>query len=92
MILLLARVQIHQLLLLGILIPYRARKRNSRFNPANARSFYETPVSLAPIGCSNHSAIIWKSKEHVQGKNEIKKSYSDPLKKRGCACLKTVSV
>ena len=46
----------------------------------NAHSFYETPVPLAPIGCSDHSAIIWKSKEHVQGKNKIKKIIVRPIK------------
>jgi hypothetical protein len=44
-------------------------------------SFYETSlISLAPIGCSDHSAIIWKSKEEAQGKNEIKKITVRPIK------------
>ena len=46
----------------------------------NAHSFYETPVSLAPIGCSDHSAIIGKAKEQAQGKNEIKKITVRPIK------------
>jgi hypothetical protein len=30
-------------------------------------------ILLLPIGCSDNSALIWKSKEQAQGKNEFKK-------------------
>ncbi|XP_028402121.1 uncharacterized protein LOC114525113 [Dendronephthya gigantea] len=46
----------------------------------NAHLFYERPISLAPIGFSDHCAIIWKSKEQTQSKNEVKKITVRPIK------------